>query len=239
MSKPKPAYYPVFLDLTGKPCVVFGGGSVAEGKISKLRDAGARVTVVSPQVTESIQAAAQSGEVEWCAREYQPGDLAGAVLGIAATSGRTVNQLICQEAKRLGVLLNVVDDPSQCTFIAPSIVNRGPVTVAISTGGTSPALARKLREVLTGSPALDWADLAGVMSQARNEVKAQGVAVDPQRWQCCLTTELLEEARGGHDEAALATLLSSLLDGKTAQLCPKVDQCQPGGCRRMPESSGR
>lgn len=235
MAKTMPTYYPVFLDLDGKPCVVFGGGSVAESKISKLRDSGARVTVVSPQVTESIQSAAQLGEVEWCAREYQPGDLAGAVLGIAATSTRSVNHRIYQEAKQLGVLLNVVDDPSQCTFIAPSIVNRGPVTVAISTGGASPALARKLRKELTGSPALEWADLAEIMSKARKEVKTLGVTVDPQRWQCCLTTELLELTRSGHDKAALADLVSSLLDGRTAQLCPEVAQCQPGGCRRIPE----
>ncbi len=232
-----PLYYPVFLNLTEKPCVVFGGGRAAEGKISKLRDAGARVTVVSPRVTAGIQVAVQEGGLEWRAREYQPGDLAGAFLGIAATDVRSVNQLIFREAEEMGVLLNVVDEPSQCTFIAPSILNRGQVTVAISTGGASPALARKLRESLSSSPTVEWADLAGVMSRARQQVKTQGVAVDPQRWQCSLTPELLRLAQAGRDEEALAAMLSDLLDANTPQLCPTVDRCRPGGCRRKAEVS--
>ena len=193
--------------------------------------------MVSPQVTTSIQTAVQLGELKWCAREYQPGDLEGAFIGIAATNVRSVNQQIFQEAEHLGVLLNVVDEPSQCTFIAPSVINRGPVTVAISTAGASPALARKLREALSASPALEWADLAGIMSQARSQVKMQGVAVDPQRWQCCLTPELLELAQDGRNEEALAELVSKLLDGSSPKLCPKVDRCQPSGCHRKPKES--
>lgn len=92
-----PTYYPVFLDLQGKRCVVFGGGVVAEGKVAKLLDASANVKVISPKVTAAIQASAQEGSLEWQAREYQPGDLAGAVLGIAATNVRSTNQLIFQE----------------------------------------------------------------------------------------------------------------------------------------------
>lgn len=228
-------YYPVFLDLKGKRCVIFGGGALAESKIAKLRDSGAKITVVSPQVTPGIEAAAQQGELDWQAREYQGGDLAGAFLGIAATNVRSVNQLIYQEAEDLSVLLNVVDEPSQCTFIAPSIVNRGPVTVAISTGGASPALARKLRESIGAGQALEWADLAGVLSKARKHVKKQGAVIDPQRWQCCMTSELLEMAQHGREEEALSTLLNNLLDGAAPNLCPSVDRCQPETCRRSPE----
>ena len=229
-----PSYYPVFLDLQGKQCVVFGGGGAAEGKVAKLKDAGAKVTVVSPEVTESIRAAAQVGELEWCPRKYHPGDLAGAFLGIAATNIRSVNQQIFQEAQDLGVLLNVVDQPSQCTFIAPSIINRGPVTLAISTGGASPALARKLRQSLSTSPALAWADLGGIMSQARTRIKTQGMTVDPQRWQCCLTPELLSLVQDGRNDDALAVLLANLLHGTSTDLCPNVDRCQPEGCHLMP-----
>ena len=92
-------------------------------------------------------------------------------LPISATNDRQVNHEIFQEAERLGVLMNVVDAPEQCTFIAPAIVQRGQVTLAISTGGASPALSRKLREALTEDPVLEWADLAGVLSLARKEVK--------------------------------------------------------------------
>ena len=123
-----------------------------------------------------------------------------AFLAIAATNVRGVNRQIFEEAERQNVLLNVVDDAPLCTFIAPSIVERGPVTLAISTAGASPALARKLRESLTNDPVLDWADLAGVMSQVRSELKKQGAVVDPQRWQCCLSSQLLDLARSGAEE---------------------------------------
>ena len=223
-------YYPVFLNLNGKRCLVFGGGQVAEDKVSKLQGTGARISIISPEVTPALQARSQSGELEWHAREYQPGDLEGAFLGIAATNLPQVNRRISQEAERLGVMLNVVDDPAQCTFIAPSIVQRGPVTLAISTGGASPALARKLREALSNDPALEWADLAGVLSRARKQVKRKGQTVDPQRWQCCLTPELLNLVQSGREEEALATLLADLLEPNSAELCSQVDQCSPSGC---------
>jgi precorrin-2 dehydrogenase/sirohydrochlorin ferrochelatase len=228
-------WYPAFLNIKGKHCVVFGGGVVAEGKIAKLRDAGAKITVVSPRVTAGILAVGQQGHLDWQAREYQTGDLQGAFLGIATTNVRSVNQSIFQEAEELGVLLNVVDEPAKCSFIAPSIVSRGPVTVAISTGGASPALARKFREELTASPVLGWADLAGIMSQARRQVKNQALAVDPQRWQCCLTPELLQLAQEGREEEALISLMSNLAGDNAPHLCPEVDRCQPGGCRRSPD----
>jgi precorrin-2 dehydrogenase/sirohydrochlorin ferrochelatase len=227
-------YYPVYLNLKGRPCVIIGGGRVAEGKISRLREAGARITVISPQVTEEIRAAAQQGQLQWCDREYQEGDLQNAFLAVAATNVRSVNRQIFQEAERQNVLLNVVDDAPLCTFIAPSIVERGPVTLAISTAGASPALARKLRESLTNDPVLDWADLAGVMSQVRSQIKKQGAVVDPQRWQCCLSSQLLDLARSGRQEEAGAKLLSDLLDGDTPRLCPRIDECLPQGCTSKP-----
>ena len=224
------AYYPVFLNLTGKRCLVIGGGRIAEDKVAKLHHAGARVSVISPNVTPALQAAAQRGEFEWLPREYETGDLKGAFLGIAATNKRDVNHRIFQESERLGVLMNVVDEPEQCTFIAPSIVQRGQVTLAISTGGASPALARKLREALTEDPALEWADLAGVLAQARKEVKKLGLTVDPQRWQCCITPELLRLAQSGLEDQALSTLLSSLTGPNARGLCQKVESCSPQKC---------
>ena len=229
-----PTYYPVFLDLHNKRCVIIGGGTLAESKIAKLLDAGAKITVVSPNINAGIKTALKNGNLEWLEREYETGDLAGAFLGIAATNVRPVNERIFQEAEESGILLNVVDEPSQCTFIAPSIVNRGPVTVAISTGGTSPALARKLRETLSASPALEWADLAGVLSLARKQVKKQGAVIDPQRWQCCMTTDLLAMAQDGREEEALAALLAKLLDDSAPKLCSSLEQCLPSGCGDKP-----
>ena len=225
-----PKYYPVYLKLAGRRCVVFGGGAVAEGKLSKLIESGARVTVVSPRVTPVINDLALTGTIQWTPRVYQDGDLEGAHLAIAATDDRQVNQQIAQEAELRGVILNVVDDPDLCGFIAPSVVERGPVTLAISTGGASPALARKLREALTDTPALEWADLAPVLSRARKELKHRGATVDAQRWRCCLTQSLLRMTQAGREEEAFETLLSGLLDQTTPSLCPDRTQCQPQQC---------
>ena len=225
-----PAYYPVFLNLEGKRCVIIGGGIIAEGKISKLKETGAQVTIISPDATPTIQKMAKKGVVEWTARKYQTGDLEGAFLGIAAADVRQVNQQIFQEAEELGVVLNVVDDAELCAFIAPSIVERGPVTVAISTGGASPALARKLREAIAEAPALEWADLANVLSKARKQIKKRGVAVDPQRWQCCLTPDLLSLAQAGKDEQALEQIMSTLLNEDAPGLCSDVKKCRSEGC---------
>jgi len=235
-----PSYYPVYLNLAGKKCVILGGGLVAEGKVSALLDAGVKLTLISPQATRRIQQAAQRGDLEWQPREYQPGDLEGASLVIAATNVWSVNQEIFQEAEGRGILINVADDPDLCTFIAPALVKRGAVTLAISTGGASPALARKLRETLAQEPVLAWADLAGVLAQARKELKQRRAVVDPERWQCCLTPDLLELAQQGKEDEALSRLLDQLLDGGAPDLCPNTGRCQPQGCpsrqRREAES---
>ena len=233
------AYYPVYLNLTGKRCVVIGGGPVAEDKVAKLQDAHSEVILISPTVTPALQAGAYAGDLEWHQREYQPGDLDGAFLGIASTNNREVNQEIFQEAERLAILMNVVDDPDQCTFIAPAIVQRGQVTLAISTGGASPALARKLRESLTKDPALEWADLAGVLAAARKEVKERGLTIDSQRWQCCITNELLELAQSGQEELALSSLLASLTDTNAPDLCNTVEKCSPQKCGGRPSATAR
>ena len=231
-----PAYYPVYLDLTDKRCLVVGGGTIAEEKIDKLKGFGARISVISPVLTPSLAESVERGELEWHPREYQPGDLQGMFLGIAATDRREVNECIFREATELGVLLNVVDKPDQCSFIAPSVVKRGEVTLAISTGGASPALARKLREELTAAPALEWADLAGVLAEARKEVRDRRVAIDRQRWQCSMTPELLRLVQSGCYEEALDTLLSNLFDPDAPGLCHRVDKCGPEMCARSPEA---
>ncbi len=223
-------YYPVFLNLQGRRCVVIGGGQIAEGKVLKLIDSGAKISVISPDATQGIRDAAHRGAIEFIPREYQSGDLEGAFLVIAATNDRVVNQEIFEEAENLGVLLNAVDDPDRCSFIAPSIVERGPVTLAISTGGASPALARKLRETLAASPALDWADATGILSKARKIIKRQQVAVDPQRWQCCMTLELLALAKSGHEDEALEMLVDGLMGKLSNGMCSNIGECVSGGC---------
>ena len=226
-----PTFYPVFLNLEGRRCVVIGGGQVAEGKVLKLIDSGAKIVVISPDATQAIRAAAQRGDIEFNLRKYQAGDLQGAFLVIAATNDRIVNQAIFEEAEGLGVLLNAVDDPPRCSFIAPSIVERGPVTLAISTGGASPALARKLRETLDRSSVLDWADATIVLSKARQIIKEKQVAVDPQRWQCCMTAEILTLVQSGGEEEALEKLINGLLGKDSNGKCSNIGECVSGGCQ--------
>lgn len=225
------SFYPVFLNLTGRRCVVIGGGQIAEGKITKLIDSGAKITVISPDATQCIRDAADRGVIEFQERKYKNGDLQDSFLAIAATNDRVVNQEIFEEAEKLGVLLNAVDDPPRCSFIAPSIVKRGPVTLAISTGGASPALARKLRETLTDSRDLEWVDATGVLSKARQVIKDEQVAIDPQRWQCCMTSDFLALAKSGREDEAIEVLLDGLLGKNSKGKCSNIAECVSGGCQ--------
>ncbi len=137
-------YYPVFLDIRGKRCVVVGGGGVAERKVLALLDAGAEVTVISPELTEGLEALKRAGRISHSERKYRSGDLEGAFVVIAATSDMDVNRRVSRDAGNIPV--NVVDVPDLCTFIVPSVVRRGDLTIAVSTSGASPALARSIRE---------------------------------------------------------------------------------------------
>jgi len=139
-------YYPVFLNLEGKRCIVIGGGEVAERKVLALLDAGAAVTVVSPELTERLAGLKRAGQIVHIQRRYQEGDLAGAFIVIAATSDMDVNRKVSGDAGNIPV--NIVDVPVLCTFIVPSVVRRGELTIAVSTSGASPALSRSIREEL-------------------------------------------------------------------------------------------
>ncbi|MGD0662570.1 MAG: bifunctional precorrin-2 dehydrogenase/sirohydrochlorin ferrochelatase [Syntrophorhabdales bacterium] len=139
-------YYPLFLDLTDKLCIVVGGGAVAERKARGLLNAGARVRLISPEVTRGVRRLARQGRIEVVPREYQEGDLDGAALAIAATNASEVNMRVKGESKRLSIPLNVADRPDLGDFIVPAVVRKGPVVVAVSTSGLLPVLARRLKE---------------------------------------------------------------------------------------------
>jgi precorrin-2 dehydrogenase/sirohydrochlorin ferrochelatase len=131
--------YPLFLDLQERPVTVVGGGRVAVRKITALRRAGARVTVISPALSRSWP------DVRWVRRAYRRGDLRGAFLVVAATNDPVVNVAVCAEAKRRGLLVNCAAPPAAGNFIVPAVARRGGITLAISTGGASPAFAKRLR----------------------------------------------------------------------------------------------
>lgn len=135
-------YYPIFLDVEGMEVVIVGGGRVAARKAAGVAEAGARVRVIAPRVAAGLRA----DEVR--RRKYRAGDLRGAVLAFAATDDRRVNHAVAREARRRGIPVNVADAREECTFIVPARVRRGEMQIAISTGGTSPRLAKQLRERL-------------------------------------------------------------------------------------------
>ena len=140
--------YPLFLDLAGQPVVVIGAGRVALRKIRTLLVANANVSVISPGASDPVRQLAQNNRIRWVRRRYRRGDLRGSWLAIAATDDPAVNQLVCAEAKRRRLLVNCVAPPSAGNFIVPAQVRRGGITLAISTGGTSPAFAKRLRRDL-------------------------------------------------------------------------------------------
>lgn len=148
MNRPSYHYYPLALDLRDRRVVVIGGGPVATRKTAALLKAGARLTVVSPTVSARLARWAREGRLLHRARRYRRGDLRGVCLAVAATSTPEEHKKIAVEARRTATWLNVVDEPALCDFIAPAVIRRGDLTIAISTGGTNPALARWLRRTL-------------------------------------------------------------------------------------------
>jgi siroheme synthase-like protein len=210
------SYYPAFLDISNRLCIVVGGSKVAEAKIFQLLKYKCLISVISPEITPKILSWAQNREISWQSRIYQSGDLENAFLVIAATDSARVNTMICKEAELNKVLFNTVDNPLLSNFIAPAIVRRGQVTLAISTNGTSPALARKFRELLTKSPLLEYADLAPLLSQIRKQVKLNGWKVKPDIWQKLITPELLSMIKNGREKEAKANIIKTLSQESTS-----------------------
>ena len=204
-------YYPVFLDIIGKPVVIIGGGQVALRKVEGLLDVGAQVTVVSPELHPELRRLADEGRLHYEQREYRPGDLEGSALAFVASDERLVNAAVAREGRERGVWVNAVDDPPSCDFVMPSIVNRGDFIVAISTSGGSPAMARKLREEMEAFLTEDYALLLELAAEVRLELREKGVQVDPEVWNAALDGELRRLLADGRRVKAKDRLVNSLL----------------------------
>ena len=197
------ALFPLFVELGGRSCVVFGGGAVAERKVAALLEAGAVVTVVSPSLTPALAALAGAGRIGRIERGYAPGDLAGASLAFAATDDGAINAAVAHEGRARGVWVNAADDPAHCDAILPAVVRRGAITIAVGTGGASPALARAVRERVELVLPEAYGALAEIAGSVRRELRAAGRRASAEAWQDALReglTPLLEG--GGRDEAA-------------------------------------
>jgi siroheme synthase-like protein len=166
-----PAYYPLFADLQRRQCLVIGGGLVAQRKVVALLQAKARVTVVSPMATQRLLGYARRGRIRHVARTFRPADLQGAWLVCAATDDHVVNEAVFKAATRRRIFTNVVDQPRLCSFIAPAIARRGSLTIAVSTGGASPTMARRLRDEMDRRLGPEYARLLRLLGGLRDVAK--------------------------------------------------------------------
>jgi siroheme synthase-like protein len=203
-------FYPVFLELHGRRCLVVGGGLVAERKVEGLLAAGAAVTVVSPTLTPLLSALLTAGRLQHEARAYQPGDLAGFDLGFAATDDGAVNGTLVREGRGRGVWVNAADDLANSDFILPGLVRRGPLTVAVGSGGVSPALVRAVREDLERYLGPEYAELAELVGDVRRELRARGHSPDGATWHRALDADVRSLVRAGRREQARERLLDRL-----------------------------
>jgi precorrin-2 dehydrogenase/sirohydrochlorin ferrochelatase len=202
MRRSKP-YYPVFLDLQGRHCLVIGGDREALRKVRGLLECRARITLIAPKAVPELAELARQGQIAWRRRPYQPGDLAGAFLAIATPQVASRFAALHGEATAERVLLNTMDEPSLCVWIAPSLVRRGPITIAVSTGGRSPAFARWLREYLERLLPEEVFALGELMIELREELRADGhQAVPPDRWQLPPDHEVVSLLAQGRREEA-------------------------------------
>lgn len=205
-------YFPIFISLEDKRCLVVGGGSVAARKITQLVRAHARVRVVAPRLCDELVARVTRKEIAHKIGNFGPDDLEGCWLVIAATNDEEVNRRISERCHEQGILINVVDSPKLCSFIMPSIVDRSPVQIAISTSGASPVLARLLRTRLETMIPASYGRLAQLMAEFRQQVKTRFPTVPARRrfWEKVLNGPVAEMLFSGREKTALATLKGQL-----------------------------
>jgi uroporphyrin-III C-methyltransferase/precorrin-2 dehydrogenase/sirohydrochlorin ferrochelatase len=211
-------YFPVFFDLHAKPCLVVGGGEVAARKAALLLRAGARVTVVSPALGESLQARLANGEITQVARHFEDQDLEGCTLVVAATDDEAVNRRVSELAQARNLPVNVVDQPELCSFIVPSMIDRSPVQVAVSTGGASPVLARLLRARLETLIPAAYGRLAALMDEFRAQVKAKIPAKQRRLfWENVAQGPIAEMVFAGKEEAARGAMHAAVDEAMAAE----------------------
>ncbi len=169
-------FYPVCLDICGERCVVVGGGEVAERKAAGLLECGAKVVLVARDLTTELRAMKDAGKIKHVANDYTKKCLEGTFLVIGATDREDVNEKVSQDARDRGILVNIVDVPARCNFIVPSVFRRGDLLVAVSTGGKSPALARRVREEIEERYGPEYGTLLTIMGDLRGRIIARGAS---------------------------------------------------------------
>lgn len=205
-------YLPIFLQVKNRPCLVVGGGKVAARKVLMLHRAGADITVVSPSLCAEIAERAGAGEITHINREFRSEDMDAMVLAVAATDDMALNQRVSRLANEHRIPVNVVDNPALCSFIVPSLVDRSPIQVAISTGGASPVLARMLRSRLESLIPSAYGRLASMVDEFRQRVKERFPDSDQRRyfWENVLQGRIAELLFAGQEEKARTELQEAI-----------------------------
>lgn len=207
-------FYPIFVDVSNRKCVVVGGGQVAERRVKSLLDCGALVKVVSPKLSKNLELLAEKKLIETVKQDFRPGDLEGTLLAIAASNQAEVNKKVVDEARRTGVLVDSSTEPAEGNFILPSVVRSGDLAIAISTSGGSPSLARMIREELEQSLGPEHATLIKLISEVRTEFRRRGIRIPFEVWRNCIDSELLGLIKKGEVTAAREKLAQNLESGE-------------------------
>tara|TARA_R110002050_G_scaffold9504_1_gene33269 strand:+ start:422190 stop:423569 length:1380 start_codon:yes stop_codon:yes gene_type:complete len=213
-------YLPLFVDLKDRACLVVGGGDIAARKAGLLRKAKAKVTIVAPDISASTRAMIDAGEVVWLNTLFDEKQLSDQMLVIAATDNEAINREVYHQAKAKNILVNVADCPELCDFILPSILDRSPIVVAISSGGKSPILARQLRARLETLIPPSYGRLASLVGRYRDVVKAQLSTLTMRRrfWETVLQGKVADHVLAGRDELGEQTLNTLLENANHAEL---------------------
>jgi siroheme synthase-like protein len=203
-------YYPVFLEMKDRRCVVIGGGAVAERRVEGLVAVGANVTVISPTITDRLRNMLTQGAIRHVAREYRAGDRAGYDLVFVATDNSQINAAVSAEVISLRIWLNSADDPDHCDFILPAVIRRGELAIAVSTGGVSPAVTRAIREELDEYFTADYAMFVQIAGEVRKELREKSLSPTAEAWNQALQGDFRRLIKEGKAVQAKALLLEKL-----------------------------
>ncbi|MFH1984027.1 MAG: bifunctional precorrin-2 dehydrogenase/sirohydrochlorin ferrochelatase [Pseudomonadota bacterium] len=208
-------YYPVNLDIRDRSCLVVGGGGVGTRKVQGLLDCSARVTLISPEATETLKTIAADGRIIWHRRRFAPGDVTGHFLVIGATNDEPLNRQVHADANAHGLLCNIADRPEICNFILPAVIRRGDLSLAISTAGRSPAFAKHLRKTLAVQFGPEYETFLDLMGAVRKRLLAEDHAPEAHKplFEALISSGLLDMIRDGDTTGVDALLLDILGDG--------------------------
>ncbi|MBN1102181.1 MAG: bifunctional precorrin-2 dehydrogenase/sirohydrochlorin ferrochelatase [Deltaproteobacteria bacterium] len=201
-------YYPVFLDLRGRKVLVVGGGTVAQRKVETFLEFGGSVFITARELTETLKGHVEEGRIRFAGKEFREDDLQDAWMVVAATDDPDANRRVSECARQRGILVNAVDQPSDCTFIVPSVLRRGDLVIAVSTSGKSPALARRVREQLEQIFGAEYESFLILMGLLREEILSRGLSLEERSeiFRDLVQSDLLERIRSGDWAGAASTL---------------------------------